>query len=169
MVLRGSRPIQPSLGTQSVTPLSHSLCLTHYYFLCQDWLFGYMTSPQFCQMAYSQVFYLTSAQRKLFTALSRLCYVCTCLCATIICADALIRTRISKHIHLASRFNLKDSKTVDGHNETSLNQTMDLQDDVTSPIEDIQVHDPSVKQPYLRTYKKHHRCPDKKFKHSYQF
>ena len=83
-------------------------------------------------------------------------YVCTCLCATI-CADALIITTICKHIHLVFRFNFKDSKTVDGHNETSLNQTMDLQDDVTSPVEDIQVHDPSVKQPYLRTYKKHHK------------
>ena len=63
-------------------------------------------------------------------------YVCTCLCATI-CADALIRTTICKHIHLVFRFNFKDSKTVDG-NET-LNQTMDLQDDVTSPVEDISV------------------------------
>ena len=54
------------------------------------------------------------------------------------CADALIRTTICKHIHLVSRFNLK---TVDGHNETSLDQTVDLLDDDTFQVEDIKWQD----------------------------
>ena len=56
------------------------------------------------------------------------------------CADALIRTTICKHIHLISRFNLK---TVDGHNETSPDQTVDLLDDDTFQVEDIKGQDTS--------------------------
>ena len=59
------------------------------------------------------------------------------------CADALIRTTICKHIHLVSRFNLKHLKTVDGHNETSPDQTVDLQDDDTFQVEDIKGQDTS--------------------------
>ena len=56
------------------------------------------------------------------------------------CADALIRTTICKHIHLVSRFNLKDLKT---HNETSPDQTVDLLDDDTFHVEDIKGQDTS--------------------------